>query len=1244
MPNPRAREDDPLLSEARERLNLLFVSYLSAPHYSALPLQDQECIDRETVNAFLLDERFQRYSRRGSLVGINHSASTHPTRNAESFKEGHSEERESKVVLSRPAQLVLLGLCSIALLTPTLASTTSNATASASPSFLSEFLTSLLPNSVTSWPAWTNGLVRTAPGVFAVTGLAAFFATSGATFSPSASLATSASRAGNAGPSSNEQDDRDAIIQELRQLFNACKQFIDECTRLDITLEKGFTVIADLDRLVDADEDKYEEDSVKEAEEGDVGDVSFESHLNGPENLNWQDLTTMEARLSTSHPGQCHASGLERKRRKKRLPALDVRRTIFSSLYNIQERLEKELDTLSVSPEAGKYGREEDIDSLELERLLDMYNCRLYTVKNHGKAGDQDFQNQDEEKAAEQLYRRTMARRSLSPSLYNEQQQQAGSFPVAAKLKRRSGLYDPSSIANHGDVSFVLRPAVKLAQEEQVNRRASWAAFQPSPRRHINPVVHQGKMAPHSPASISQNRPRNTAIATPPRPRPQSIHFGGVLPVSNQTINVESSPLASGARESNSTIKRERRRRSEQNFPLSGMQHSSQIADDEALSQLRSSTSSNVSEDYSMGSSAAMRMSVSSQGTSADPITAASVPPELFESPSRPAHARRTSLGQLATTSRTSLHQQNRRTRPLSMHELDYGKLLHRSSFSQLDTSKAQLDEVPEAESTASHRSAAAAALERRVSSHARNPPNTALSTSSSFASSLLSHPTRSRPGSLLLQSSPIMPSAYTGPSFAEVGSPAASFRSRRSHYQDHKRLPMTSKFALESLRDSSQRISILEKALICHILALKYSNWPVSKLRKTLQLLSELVIGINTTINTETLSVSQAMWEEFEGLPAQNNVVSTSSGPISASILLATPMTSHAYQSTPRRSSFIACLPGSYPSSPLIEVAPATPPFNNPEQSANSPFFPRLAEDERQPTNFAPRAPFSPSEQSGRDALMESHVRLNSTLRSIASKLYMERQELKAYFIDPRDNDQVTAAEQSELDQMETRHASLKADLQALLRSWEEGRVAIRQMKEGRQHRVKGFSAGPDCKGRTSSEDASQCEVTEEELSLLSTSAELEKYGSVSSVLSSSNEDSLTTPAHSPITQASYQPPNIVGMLLDDETPHMPRYGLQEQLYEAYVGDEEVASKLERTEGKLSRAERIALARSKRLEKNEGNTISIEPQASAELINELKDMVALLRCGVCSCQCYEGCALTLHYMYRSRNTSTLSE
>lgn len=1240
--------DDPHLNEARERLNLLLVSYLSAPHYSALPLQDQECIDRETVNAFLLDERFQRYGRRSSITGTNNdsiaqSTSTSLSRSAVQrgiAKQGEEQQSQPRLVMTRKAQLFFLGLCSLALLTPSLSSSATSTTASTNPSAINEFIASFLPNTLASWPAWTGTLIRTAPGVVALTSLAAIFArVSSTTISPSSS-SLSALASGMSANQAERQNERDEVVRELRRLFSTCKRFIDECTRLDITLEKGFTVLAELDRLAALDsESQQDEHEEPHTAEDDEHELPLNTRENRKENDNWQDLTTIEARLSASHPRQylpsSTAQGIERKtNRNKRMPALDVRRAIFSALYTIQERLERDLDSLSNSLPSSterhlrqEASEEENLDGLELVRLLDMYNCHPSLSYNSQQTAYQHTSTaqEEEEQAAEQLYRRTMARRSLSPTLYSEQQRQAQPSHAATKLKRRSGMYiPPSSSSMREDPASAMHHPSGLTQEEHLSRRASWAAFQPSQRNQ----TYQHTQAPSSPSSILGNRSRNPAMATPPRIRPQSIHFGGVIP-SSSSANVASSPLANGARESNSTIKRERRRRSEQLFSTTANSIQSdflqaQLPDEDTVNHLRCSTSSTASTSSSIGSSAAMRLSISSQGTSADPITAASSIPEMYDSPSRPGHTRRTSLGPISGSNAT-LKQQNRRSRPLSMHELDFGRSLHRASLSQLHVEKTQLDEVPEADSTASHRSAAAAALERRWSSHAQGPmvSSSTISASSSLAS--LNTRTRGRPGSLLLQSSPILSSSpQIKRSPVELDSPAASFRSRKSqhHHQHQVRAssPPRSKFALSSLRESSQNVSTLERALVCHLLALKYSSTSSQKFQKILKVLVEMVDGINSAINTETTSLSQTMWEEFEDGPQKAASTEPGSTAPPASVLLATPMTSNSpFQSTPRRGSFVACLPGSYPTSPIIEVDPATPPSDVAKSTPGGSFFPQTYnstedEQEHQQPDYAPREPFSSAEQDGRKALAETHVQINNALRSIATKLYMERQDMKEYFIDSQGGTgQSSVAQPYTLEQMQYRHESLRSDLQSLLKSWEEGRVSLRQMKEGRQRRVEG-PRNARTLGRQSPSTASEYDNAEEEPSLLSTSAELEKYGSISSVLSSGHEDSLSTPALSPVSQASYQPPNITELLLDSNNDRLPRYGMQEQLYESYVDEDDEPNVGGKGKGKLSREERIAIAKAKRIAKEQEEVVTSQPQANAELISELKDMVAILR------------------------------
>lgn len=1218
--------DDPILNEAKERLNLLLVSYLSAPHYSALPAQDQECIDRETVNAFLLDERFKQNHASSTTSTRKYSLSTQrdiaPRNGSNSNSEsGIKAQTQPKVVMLQPAPLIFLGLCSIAFLGPHLPS-----------HYMTDLIASFVPDAVASWPGWGSTSVRTTGSVVALTSLTALFARTS-----SSRLRIASFSAPSNAKSANGEEGSDQIIRELRKLFNICKRFIDECTRLDITLEKAFTVLSELDRLAGLDENEGHEEF--QAEDGDNTHYNRVAPTSGSDNGNWQDLTTIEARLSASHPRQYQPS------LRKRMPALPVRRAIFASLYTTQERLEKDIDALAstfhnTTSDSSRKDEQEDIDVLELVRLLDMYNCHPIAQPLQGIHATS--QQDEDEEAAERLYRRTMARRSLSPTLYTEQQQQAQSFnAAAAKLKRRSGMYGPPSRSSSREDAMPLKQTTSaVSAEEHLARRASWAAFQPSQRGQVHPHnPHPQATQAHvtgSPSSLHHSRALTSLIATPPRARPQSIHFGGGIPSSSANmVAVTSSPLANGAKESNSTIKRERRRRSEQLFSLNTQNLQAiqpSLAEDGPL-RLQSSTSSTASATSSIGS-LPLKMSTSSQGTSADPVTAASMQSDLYASPSRFGHSRRTSLGPAAGPS--ALHKQhNRRSRPLSMHELDFGRSIDGAPIASLhgDSRRTSLDEVPEADSTALHRNAAAAALERRWSTHSNATHPSILSASSSTAS--LRPRQRERPASLLLQSSPILSSPAPRRS-PEVGeSPAASFRSRRAQHHQHQQRSAPqprSKFAVDSLREGSDKVSRLERALVCHLLAIKYSSNSSRRLELTLSALIKTVEGLNACINVETTTLSQTMWEEFEGTSQAKVVEPGGTTAPAASVLLATPVTSGLpFQSTPKRSSLIACLPGSYPSSPVIEVDPATPPSDSSTKQTPQGSYFRQFDDidvsSEQEQNFAPRDPFSAPEKNGRAALAESHVELNAALRSIATKMYMERQDLKDYFQATQSGSEAAAVQHHLLQQLEARQESLRLDLQGLLRAWEDGRVSLRQIKLGQQRRIAGPTSG--ILRRQMSSEASDYDDAEGEPSLMSASAELRQHGSISSVLSSGNEDSLSTPAVSPVSQAVHQPVNISELLLDSVDPaQLPRYGMQEQLYEAYVGQEDGeynATALGK--GKLSREERIALAKAKRAETRERPAQLPEPQANADLINELKDMVALLRYVQSSaCNLYRTC------------------
>jgi hypothetical protein len=309
-----------------------------------------------------------------------------------------------------------------------------------------------------------------------------------------------------------------------------------------------------------------------------------------------------------------------------------------------------------------------------------------------------------------------------------------------------------------------------------------------------------------------------------------------------------------------------------------------------------------------------------------------------------------------------------------------------------------------------------------------------------------------------------------------------------------------------------------------------------------------------------------------------------------------------------------------------MIELETATP---SPDETISSPFGQQQASHTQQSQketvmDFAPRNPLSAEEARARAVLAEASNTSQVVLSTIAAKAYHERQQLDMYFGSP-----VNASEsrhQAQLASILDRHDSIRGDLDSLYNQWNEARVALRQLQLVQDKKCSnGVASVSSDTGRELLHASTSSSQTPELVGAMS--ASLGKRDSTASTLSTNSGtdgDALATPATSPHTGPDYghdrsakgRYADITQLLLDQTNPrHLPPPGLEEQLYEAFSGNDEKPD----SRGRLSREERIALARQRRLEETKRSSeVSAQAQPQMELVNELKDVMALLKY-VCS-------------------------
>ena len=430
-------------------------------------------------------------------------------------------------------------------------------------------------------------------------------------------------------------------------------------------------------------------------------------------------------------------------------------------------------------------------------------------------------------------------------------------------------------------------------------------------------------------------------------------------------------------------------------------------------------------------------------------------------------------------------------------------------------------------------------------------------------------------------------------------------------------------RYTLEGLQAAHDRVQRARKEFLCYLLALKSpSTIEPAALARTAAALAKWVQDMASSLSTATADLSRACDEEL-GPTSQVFMFCPDDDEMGPSTLAKKAL------GTPSIGGEAFSFPGQYPSRPLIEIDPATPPQKTHGRSSSTSRRQGQREQIEQ-RNYAPRDPRTLGERAGHAAFVDSSVRINAALRRIAATIRVNRRDVD--LVMASSSSEADASGQDDLDRIASAHNGMRHDLDSLLREWEAGRVALRQMAEGRRqqpssrrrHHHRGTEEEhPSFRHSTS---PSLAGTPPDLASLVRRTNSNSKRGSVSSVLSSDLE--------TPPMQSLSPPPNLYPLhtaepllrsggdhdvsqlLLDQTSPkHLPPPGMQELLFETVVAsdkDEEDAGVKVR---KVSRDERIRLAKLKRgkselVVRERGE----QPLAKMELVTELKDVMALLR------------------------------
>lgn len=430
---------------------------------------------------------------------------------------------------------------------------------------------------------------------------------------------------------------------------------------------------------------------------------------------------------------------------------------------------------------------------------------------------------------------------------------------------------------------------------------------------------------------------------------------------------------------------------------------------------------------------------------------------------------------------------------------------------------------------------------------------------------------------------------------------------------------------ALEELSEKRSNTGTLCRELLCIALACQWlgvtgqegrSRW--AKVQSFIHTFGRSAGDLSQTLRKERKTLKEALIETFgeEGL--------STIGPSS-------PHTGHSRQTSRlasgnlhrRTGGLHIRFPGHYPTSPMIELDPATPSPEDPifaETSFMQGHYLATEVEETAKTDFAPREALTALEREARASLMASYDARSKALSTAAAKLYVQRSQLDAYYREAAAGR--AAMREDYMRAVIDNNESMREDVDVFLARWNDSRVALRQLlSEQERRKPKPVQVLPPFDRGALYASTSSLQ-TPELVGEGPSSVHLGKRDSTSSTLSTNSgtdAEHLATPATSPRTGFDVGPGrtgkiahnDITQLLLEQTNPcHLPPAGLEEQLFEAFSGSDDAGIRPPR--GLASREERIALAKQRR--QRESTQAAAVPTSQMELVSELKDVMAVLR------------------------------
>lgn len=849
------------------------------------------------------------------------------------------------------------------------------------------------------------------------------------------------------------------------------------------------------------------------------------------------------------------------------LPAQNVRQALLDTLTNAEIAAKVALDGVKQKCSADSAV----LDTNELDRLIGMYASATATTAASLPISPMDMHSR---------------RQSMSPQHHHQADQSARSSILwqdnEAELARSPDRTFPLRSPPHSHHQAHTPGVLRTSMQRRRSRPKSWAAASPllgTPNRAASTYVPSAE--PNM--SIMSVLDYGGVEGANPSPGAENMHLPGSSTPKRKVLNRrQSDQLPSLA-----LIQRQRNSVNWQRQGLGSILASPPAArlDLPASADMRTSKSAEAACTRRRGSTAPEEEDISCwANNSAD---------SSFATPTSIAAERAKTLERMQSHNPT-VRPSTGRSRPSSMYELDFARLQstgspagapRRLSLSPIDlASRGPADDG------------------RRWSAHAHV-----------YNHNQAASGRRSRPASLMLEG------------LSSLGSPPA-LSGRSSQVQPR----AEHRYGVNQLLSKRQDQAQLCRELLCILLALR---WPGGISNDTRQLWHRMhslfesytraSSDLVKTLRAERSSLQQALEKEFgkEGIAT----IAPMSPYASAGLrtLKSDRPTLH------RRSGGLQIrFPGSFPSSPIIELDPATP---SPDEDT---FLATSVDDEAMlagrsdpagAADFAPREPLSAQERKAKVALMASLDARRQALSSAAAKLYLQRSQVESYFREVPTLEHEQA--ESRLHSIISTNESARQETDVFIAEWNDSRVALRQLQaelDRKQSKVKIPLGNVNRDVLYASSTSSQ---TPDLVGDLPSSTSLGKRDSTASTLSTTSGtdgDHLATPATSPHTgpdfgqskRGAVANSDISQLLLDQTNPrHLPPPGLEEQLFEAFSGSDDRPTRP--PGGASSREERIALARQRR-KQQEDTVADVPPPAQSELVSELKDVMAILRYACC--------------------------